>query len=277
VAASVFPPSGHAWVVGMTGPPGAGKSTLADRLVERARAVGEQVAVLAVDPSSPLSGGAVLGDRVRLQTHAGDPGVFVRSMASRGALGGLAAAAPDMVRVLDASGAWPWVLVETVGVGQGEVDVTLVADTNVVVLAPGWGDDVQAEKGGVLEVADVFVVNKGDRPGADIARSHLERMLDLGPGDAGWRPPVVVAVASIGDGVDEVWDAVAQHRSWLSEDGRRDARRTARLAAELRRAIEHRAGKDGLRRCEGPEFAELLDEVAAGRVAPHAAVDRFLA
>jgi LAO/AO transport system kinase len=260
----------------MTGPPGAGKSTLADRLVERARAVGEQVAVLAVDPSSPLSGGAVLGDRVRLQAHAGDPGVFVRSMASRGALGGLAAAAPDMVRVLDATGAWPWVLVETVGTGQGEVDVTLVADTNVVVLAPGWGDDVQAEKGGVLEVADVFVVNKGDRPGADIARSQLERMLDLGPGDAGWRPPVVVAAASSGDGVEEVWDAVARHRSWLSEDGRREARRTARLAAELRRAVEHRAGADGLRRCEGPEFAALAEDVANGRLPPHAAVERLV-
>jgi LAO/AO transport system kinase len=277
VAASVFPPSGRAWVVGLTGPPGAGKSTLLDRLVRLVRDDDQPVAVLAVDPSSPVSGGALLGDRVRLQSHADDPGVFVRSVASRGALGGLAAAVPDMARVLDATGSWPWVLVETVGVGQGEVDVTLVADTAVVVLAPGWGDGVQAEKAGVLEVADVLVVNKGDRPGVDEARSQLERMLDLGTADDGWRPPVVTTAASTGDGVADLWGAVRRHRSWLVEGGRREARRTARLRAELRRVVEHRAGQDGLRRCEGQRFEELAAEVTARRVAPRTAAERLLA
>ena len=277
MAAAVFPPSGHAWVLGLTGPPGSGKSTLGDRLARLVRSGGEQVAVLAVDPSSPVSGGAVLGDRVRLQAHAADPGVFVRSMANRGALGGLAAAAPDAVRALDATGWWPWVVVETVGVGQGEVDVTLVADTTVVVLAPGWGDGVQAEKSGVLEVADVFAVNKSDRAGAAEARSWLERMLDLVPGEPeGWRPPVVATAASTGDGVAELWEAVGRHRSWLAEGGRRDARRAARLEAEVRRAVEHRAGQDGLRRCQGGNYAELVSEVTAGRLSPHEAVERLL-
>jgi LAO/AO transport system kinase len=277
VAAAVFPPPGRAWVVGLTGPPGAGKSTLLDRLVRLLRGGGEPVAVLAVDPSSPVSGGAVLGDRVRLQGHAGDPDVFVRSAASRGAPGGLAAALPDMVRVLDAAGGWPWVLVETVGVGQGEVDVTMVADTTVVVLTPGWGDGVQAEKAGVLEVADVFAVNKCDRPGADEARANLERMLDLGPApaDGGWRPPVVATVASTGDGVAELWDVVGRHRAWLAEGSRRAHRRAVRLAAELRRAVEHRAGQEGLRRCEGPRFEELATRVAEDKLPPSAAVDRL--
>jgi LAO/AO transport system kinase len=178
------------------------------------------VAVLAVDPSSPLSGGALLGDRVRMQAWATDPGVFVRSMASRGAPGGLARAAPDAVRLLAAAG-WPWVLVETVGVGQGEVDVAGVADTTVVLVTPGWGDDLQAEKAGVLEVADVFVVNKADRPAAGEARGQLERMLELGlrlrgPNAVvdGWRPPVVEVTATTGAGVAELWSAVGRHRTW---------------------------------------------------------------
>ncbi|HEX2273853.1 MAG TPA: methylmalonyl Co-A mutase-associated GTPase MeaB [Acidimicrobiales bacterium] len=281
VAAAVFPPPGQAWVVGLTGPPGAGKSTLVDRVVRLLRDGSEPVAVVAVDPSSPASGGAVLGDRVRLQAHADDPGVFVRSVASRGVLGGLAAGVPDMVRVLDAVGWWPWVLVETVGVGQGEVDATVVADTTVVVLAPGWGDAVQADKAGLLEVADVFVVNKCDRPGADEARSQLERMLDLGPAGGrpggGWRPPVVGTAASTGDGVAELWEAVGRHRAWLAEGGRLQARRAARLAAELRRAVERQAGENGLRRCDSPDFEELANEVTAGRLAPHEAVERLLA
>ena len=274
VARLAFPSSGRAWVVGVTGAPGSGKSTLVDRLVRLIRAQGERVAVLAVDPSSPVTGGAVLGDRVRMQEHAADAGVFVRSMASRGSPGGLAAAAFDAVRVLDAAG-WPQVLVETVGVGQGEVDVALLADTTAVVVTPGWGDVVQTEKAGVLEVGDVFVVNKADRPGAEEARSQLERMLGL-PGATGWRPPVVATAASTGAGVGELWDAVVRHRAWLSEGGRRASRRAARLAGEVRRVAEHRAGQVGVRRCDGPVFEKLAQEVAAGRLDPQTAVDELL-
>lgn len=214
--------SRQSWVVGLTGAPGAGKSTLAAALVGLLRSEGERVAVLAVDPSSPLSGGALLGDRVRMQAWATDPGVFVRSMASRGAPGGLARATPDAVRLLVAAG-WPWVLVETVGVGQGEVDLASVADTTVVLVTPGWGDDLQAEKAGVMEVAEVFVVNKADRPGAAEARGHLEDMLALArgqPGDA-WRPPVVEVSATTGSGVAELWSAVGRHRAWRAAGGQR--------------------------------------------------------
>ncbi len=241
-AALVFATAGEGRVVGVTGAPGAGKSSLIAALISHCRARGERVAVLAVDPSSPLSGGAVLGDRVRMQAHTTDEGVFVRSMASRGISGGLAPAAPDAVRVFDAAG-WPWVLVETVGVGQSDVDVRLVADTIIVVVNPGWGDDVQAEKAGLLEIADVVVVNKADRPGADQARAVLDRMLDLVPTASGWRPPVVVTSAvggpaasrfGHGAGVGELWRAIDDHQAWLGVDGRGDARRRVRRAAELR-------------------------------------------
>lgn len=203
----------------MTGAPGAGKSTLAAALVGFLTAAGERVAVLAVDPSSPVSGGALLGDRVRMQARATDPRVFVRSMASRGATGGLAPATAEAVGVLAAAG-WPSVLLETVGVGQAEVDVAEVADTTVVLVAPGWGDDVQAEKAGLLEVADVLVVNKADQPSAAEARSHLENMLALAPSHD-WRPPVVDVTATTGEGVDELWSAVVRHRAWREAEGQR--------------------------------------------------------
>lgn len=219
--AGQIPTPHRAHVVGLTGAPGSGKSTLVDGLASRLRAAGERVAILAVDPTSPVSGGAVLGDRLRMQDHATDPGVFVRSMASRGALGGLAPGIGGAVRVLDATG-WPWVVIETVGVGQVEVDVSGVADTTVVVVTPGWGDEVQTEKAGILEVADVLVVNKGDRPGADQAKADLDRMLDLAPRAEGmWRPPVMMTVASVGHGVERLWAAVLDHRSFLARgDGR---------------------------------------------------------
>ncbi|MGH9150669.1 MAG: methylmalonyl Co-A mutase-associated GTPase MeaB, partial [Acidimicrobiales bacterium] len=203
VGALVHPLGGRAYAIGVTGAPGAGKSTLTDRLIAAVRAGGDEVGVLAVDPSSPLTGGAILGDRVRMQGHAADPGVFIRSMASRGHLGGLAQAAPEAVRVLDAAG-FPTVIVETVGVGQGEVEVAAAADTTLVLVNPGWGDGVQANKAGLLEVADVFAVNKADRPGASAAQRDLEQMLGLAR-PAGWRPPVVLTVATTGAGVDELW------------------------------------------------------------------------
>src|SRR3954454_14256357 len=220
VMAALAPDTGRASVVGLTGAPGVGKSTTTSALVGALRKAGRRVGVLAVDPSSPFSGGAILGDRVRMQDHALDDGVFIRSMATRGHLGGLGVGTPQAIRVLDAA-ATPWVLVETVGVGQVEVEVAGAADTTLVVVNPGWGDAVQAAKAGLLEVADVFVINKADRPGVDDARRDLEHMLDLSADGAdAWRPSVVTAVASTGDGTDGVLDAIRAHRAWLESDGR---------------------------------------------------------
>lgn len=223
-------------VVGITGAPGAGKSTLTDRLIGAARAGNSLVGVLAVDPSSPYSGGAILGDRIRMQGHVLDEGVFVRSMATRGHLGGLALAAPEAIRVLAATGRG-LVLVETVGVGQVEVEIAGAADTTVVVVNPGWGDAVQAAKAGLLEVADVFVVNKADRPGADEARRDLESMLDMSMGMGEWRPPVIMTSAAGGEGVDQLWSAIGDHRAYLASSGELERRRSRRLLEELRRVL----------------------------------------
>jgi LAO/AO transport system kinase len=229
------PLGGGAYTVGITGAPGAGKSTLTNALVGQVRADGERVAVLAIDPSSPFSGGAILGDRVRMQDHTGDDGVFIRSMATRGHLGGLSLTTLDAVRALDAAG-WPWIVLETVGVGQVEVEVAGAADTTVVVVNPGWGDAVQANKAGLLEIADLFVINKADRPGADEARRDLERMLDL-TDRAGWRPPVLATTAVTGDGVPELWSAIRAHRAHLEQTGGLADRRTARVGEELSRIM----------------------------------------
>ncbi|HKA04469.1 MAG TPA: methylmalonyl Co-A mutase-associated GTPase MeaB, partial [Acidimicrobiales bacterium] len=227
-----YPRSGRAYTVGITGAPGAGKSTLTSDLIALLRAQGEEVAVLAIDPSSPFTGGAILGDRVRMQDHATDPGVFIRSMATRGHLGGLALAAPEAIRLLDAVGR-EWVIVETVGVGQVEVEVAGKADTTIVVVNPGWGDAVQANKAGLMEVADVFAINKADRKGLDETRRDLELMLDLSNlGD--WRPPIVPTVASTSEGVDALWQAVLDHRAYAEKSGVLEQRRERRLREELR-------------------------------------------
>ena len=232
VSRIVFPTSGGGYSVGVTGAPGVGKSTLTARLIGLLRAAGnESVAVLAIDPSSPLSGGAILGDRVRMQEHALDPGVFVRSMASRGALGGLSRAVPEALRVLEATG-WLLAVVETVGAGQVEVDVAGVCDTTVVVVDAGWGDAVQANKAGILEIADVLVVNKSDRPGARSAARDLEQMLDLSAAST-WRPPVVSTVAESGEGVEKLFAAIEEHRGYLETSGERARGRDDRLLAEL--------------------------------------------
>jgi LAO/AO transport system kinase len=202
-AARLFPHTGGVYTVGITGAPGAGKSTLTDRLIVRIRQQGDEVGVLAVDPTSPFTGGAILGDRVRMQEHATDAGVFIRSMATRGHLGGLALATPQAVRVLDAAGK-PWVIVETVGVGQVEVEIAEAADTTVVVVTPGWGDGVQANKAGLLEIADVFVVNKADRAGVDETVRDLVQMLELSP-PRSWQPPIVTTVAAEDRGIDDCW------------------------------------------------------------------------
>jgi len=271
-----WPLGGPAYTVGLTGAPGAGKSTLTGGLVRALRAGGDEVAVLAIDPTSPFTGGAILGDRVRMQDHALDAGVFIRSMATRGHLGGLALATPEAVRVLDAVG-FTWVMVETVGVGQVEVEVAGAADTTLVVVNPGWGDAVQASKAGLLEIADVFVINKADRPGADEARRDLEHMLDLAslPPDA-WRPPIVATVASTGSGVDEVLAAVGAHREWLGQEGRLEHKRADRLREELVGILSERVVERvrGLR--SGDDFARVQAAVAAREVDPWTGADELL-
>jgi LAO/AO transport system kinase len=271
------PMGGTAYTVGLTGAPGSGKSTLTSALVGALRADDQGVAVLAVDPTSPFTGGAILGDRVRMQDHALDAGVFIRSMATRGHLGGLALATPQAIRVLDAIG-FPWVLVETVGVGQVEVEIAAAADTTLVVLNPGWGDSVQAAKAGLLEIADVFVLNKADRAGVDEARRDLEHMLDLAAlPDDGWRPPIVATVASTAIGIDALMQAISSHRSWLSEDGRLDSKRSARLCNELVAVLSERVVERvrGLR--EGEDFARVQQAVASRSVDPWTAADELLA
>jgi LAO/AO transport system kinase len=266
--------TGAAWSIGITGAPGAGKSTLTDRLVGRLRAEDVAVGVLAVDPSSPFSGGAILGDRVRMQEHATDPGVFIRSMATRGHLGGLAVATPQAARILDAVGT-PWIIIETVGVGQVEVEIAGHADTTVVVVNPGWGDAVQAAKAGLLEVADVFVVNKADRPGVRDTVRDLDGMLELA-GEVAWRPPVVCTTATSGEGIDELWTAIGAHRAHLEASGERDARRRTRLAAEVRTIVAERLLAEADAWCRGAEFEALLDDVVAGTRDPYGAADAVL-
>jgi LAO/AO transport system kinase len=272
--AATTPHTGRAWTVGITGAPGAGKSTLTDGLVRQLRTSGLEVGVLAVDPTSPFSGGAILGDRVRMQDHAVDPGVFIRSMATRGHLGGLALATPLAVRVLDAVGK-EWVIIETVGVGQVEVEIAGHADSTVVVVNPGWGDGVQAAKAGLLEIADLFVVNKADRPGADETRRDLDGMLDLG-GELDWRPPILTTVATEGTGVAELWDALRAHREFLESNGLVDARRRTRVRDELRAiladALRERAAALG----SGERFDALVDRVVARDIDPFAAAADLL-
>ncbi len=225
-----------AYIVGLTGSPGAGKSTLANQLVANLRSSDQTVAVLAIDPSSPISGGALLGDRIRMDQHTGDPGVYIRSLANRGQLGGLSLAVPSALVALDAFG-FDWIIVETVGVGQVEVDIVAQADTTVVVVNPGWGDHVQASKAGLLEVADIFAVNKADRPGAKDTIGELNLALDLSRKTA-WRPPIVACVAETGDGVDTVQKAIDDHRQHLVSSGGIEERRRLRRLRNLRSAID---------------------------------------
>lgn len=275
--ARLAPLSGRSHVVGLTGSPGVGKSTTTSALVSRYRADGHRVGVLAVDPSSPFSGGALLGDRIRMQEHATDREVFIRSMASRGHLGGLASATPQAVRVLDAAGCDP-VLVETVGVGQSEVEVAGEADTTVVLLAPGMGDGIQAAKAGILEIGDVFVVNKADRDGADATARELRHMISLAPSEqGGWRPPVLKIVATRGSGLPELVDAIGAHREWLESSGTGVLRRRQRARSEIQGIAlatlqERFAGLGG----DGALHA-LADEVASGQLDAFTAADRIVA
>ncbi|HYN33133.1 MAG TPA: methylmalonyl Co-A mutase-associated GTPase MeaB [Ilumatobacteraceae bacterium] len=272
-----YPLSGSGYTVGMTGAPGAGKSTLTSSLIGHLRAQDLEIAVLAIDPSSPFTGGAILGDRVRMQDHATDPGVFIRSMATRGHLGGLSLATPEAVRVLDAIGRH-WILVETVGVGQVEVEVAGKADTTVVVVNPGWGDSVQANKAGLMEIADVFVINKADRKGVEETNRDLMQMLDLSdlPHDT-WRPPILPTIGSTGQGVPELWEAVLAHRAYAESSGQLAERRAFRLREELREIVATRLGRRAREVCSGERWDELADAVVDRSTDPWTAADEMLA
>jgi LAO/AO transport system kinase len=275
VAAALAPHTGRAHVVGLTGAPGVGKSTAVSVLVGTLRAAGRRVGVLAVDPSSTFSGGALLGDRVRMGEHATDDGVFIRSMATRGHLGGLAWATPQALRVLDAAGC-DVVLVETVGVGQSEIDVVSLADTTVVLLAPGMGDAIQAAKAGILEVADVFVVNKADRDGAAQAVRDLRHMMSLGEGRAGWDRPVLRTVAARGEGVADLVAALDAHREWLDTGGERRRRRLARAEAEIE-AITLERVRSRIAELRGTAtLPGLAERVVAGQLDPYRAADELM-
>lgn len=272
LSAGLFPHTGGAYTIGLTGSPGVGKSTLAGELVRVARARDLRAAVLAIDPTSPFTGGALLGDRVRMQDHATDPGVFIRSMATRGHLGGMALATPEAARILEAAG-FDVVIVETVGVGQAEVDVAAATDTTVVVVTPGWGDAVQVAKAGILEIADVFVVNKADREGADAAVRDLEQMLRLGP-ELVWTPPVVKTAAGSGLGTEELWAAIQTHRAHLEASGELERGRRLRLVREVESlAVESlRARVRDLLDAD----AQLVDDVMQRRADPYRAAARIV-
>ncbi|MGI8888287.1 MAG: methylmalonyl Co-A mutase-associated GTPase MeaB [Nocardioidaceae bacterium] len=275
VAEHLTPHTGHAQIVGITGSPGVGKSTSTSALVTTLRAQCKRVGVLAIDPSSPFSGGALLGDRVRMQEHATDGAVYIRSMASRGHLGGLAWATPQALRVLDAAGC-DIVLIETVGVGQSEVDIAGLADTTLVLLAPGMGDSIQAAKAGILEIGDVYVINKADRDGADQVLRDLRSVLNLGAQNGQWRPPIVKTVAHTGEGVEDVVSAIARHRSALEESGELEARRARRARDEVE-AIALTALRQRFGDILGHgDLDTLAAAVAAGRLDPYSAADRLL-
>jgi len=273
VLRAVHPRTGRAFLVGVTGPPGAGKSTLVDRLTLEARGEGARVGVIAVDPTSPFSGGAVLGDRVRMGRHAADAGVFIRSMATRGHLGGVARATTDVASILDAAGK-EWIFIETVGVGQDEVEIARTADVTIVVLVPGTGDEVQALKAGIMEIADIFVVNKADREGADrLFQAIAANQALQAYGADEWRPPILRTVATTGEGVPELWRAVAQYRT---RHGARDGRRRARHEQRLRELLSTRFLQHLERTLPAGELDRVVDRITAGEIDPYSAASELV-
>ena len=267
---------GNGYTVGITGAPGAGKSTLTSAVIKHLRSMQMEVAVLAIDPSSPFTGGAILGDRVRMQDHATDTGVFIRSMATRGHLGGLSLSTPEAIRMLDAVGR-EWILVETVGVGQVEVEIAGKADTTVVVLNPGWGDSVQANKAGLMEIADIFVINKADRKGVEETRRDIEQMLELSdlPHEA-WRPPIVATIGNTGEGVPALWDAIVGHRATIEQSGELTKRREFRLREELREIVARRLEQRARDICTGERWDSLQTGVLNRSIDPWSAADEML-
>jgi LAO/AO transport system kinase len=269
----IYSNTGWAYTIGLTGAPGAGKSSLTQQLIKAARSRDLTVGVIAIDPTSPFTGGALLGDRLRMQTHATDPGVFIRSMATRGHLGGLALAVPEAIRILDASGR-DLVIVETVGVGQIEVEVAKSADTTLVVVNPGWGDSIQVAKAGILEIADVFIVNKADREGAERAVRDLETMIGMGLDDA-WAPPVVATSATKEEGTDTMWDAIQAHRAYLEVEGRLLLKRGARLLNEVEEMVSQSLKERAAQLLEADP--DLVTSLQQRRIDPYAASAAILA
>jgi LAO/AO transport system kinase len=271
----LFPHTGRAKLIGITGTPGAGKSSLVDCLIGYLRRLGLKIGVVAVDPTSPFTGGALLGDRVRMQNHALDSGVFIRSMGTRGSLGGLSRNTRDAVRVLDAYGC-DVILIETVGVGQSELDVMTIADTTVVVLTPGGGDSVQAFKAGIMEIADLFVINKADLPGVEKLRIEVEQMLDLAKHDALWRPPIVKTVSTSGQGMAELWEQVGQHQRFLQESGEGQVRRSRHLQDEVLDIVRDSLYQRLLGGIKAGRYRDELERVAAREADPYSAAERIV-
>lgn len=272
---TLYPHTGKAYVIGITGSPGAGKSSLVDQLLKEARRENLSVGVIAVDPTSPFTGGAILGDRIRMQEHALDPGVFIRSMGSRGSLGGLSRSTRETIQVLDAFGK-DLVMVETVGVGQSEVDIVKAADTTLVVLTPAAGDSVQTIKAGIMEIADLFVINKADLPGVERTFAEVNAMLDLKQ-EQPWRPPVIKTVCPLGHGLPELWESIAAHRRYLSESNRLHEERQVRVRLELAGEVEHLVKSKVWKKIKDQvSLEELVQQIADRRQDPYSAARELL-
>ena len=278
IVKKIYKYTGRAYIIGITGPPGSGKSTLLDKLIKQARSEGLIVGVIAIDPTSPFTGGALLGDRIRMQRHSTDPGVFIRSMATRGSLGGLAKATNDAIKVLDAYGC-DVIFVETVGVGQIEVDIVKTADTVVLVTVPGLGDDIQAIKAGLMEIADIFVINKADKEGADATFFELELMLDLEKEkweERGWKPPIVKTIATSTKGIQELWGAIKKHRKFLEESGGIERKRRFRAEEEVKTIVSDSVARRISERLRDKELSKLIDKIVKREIDPYSAAEVVL-